>query len=482
MQAIKTIDYLEYAKVPPQSKELEKAVLGAIMLDKNAFDIAAETLTEECFYVPAYQKIFKTCQRLSERNVQPELLSVVEELKFTNDLEAVGGPYEVTKLTNYASINLEDHCRIIKQKYVARELIKISGETVGLGYDETVDAFDLLDTHEAKLSTLTTSFIKGNFQNSETLSIRAMERIDFLRLNREQLSGVPTGFKPLDRLTNGWQATDLIILAARPSVGKTAFALNLACNAAVNAIKPTPVAFFSLEMSSGQLVQRILSSESGIHLEKITRGRLYDDDYDKVTVASFRFAEMPIYIDDTAALNIFEFKSKARRLVRKHKVGLIIIDYLQLMRGISTEKNTNREQEVSTISRNLKALAKQLEVPIIALSQLSRAIETRKEKPEPMLSDLRESGAIEQDADMVMFLYRPDYQMQADEVDPSIRGEAMLKVAKHRNGDLDKIPFRTDLSIQKWYDVDFNNQPSNFKPIPRTSGNFDDGFDNSTPF
>jgi replicative DNA helicase len=349
--------------------------------------------------------------------------------------------------------------------------------------------------------------------------VKTIQRIDDLRNKQEEISGVPTGFPTLDKVTYGWQQTDLIILAARPSVGKTAFALNLLRSAALHPTKPTAVAFFSLEMGAGQLVSRILSAESGIMLEKISRGRL--EDYEMQQLYSkgvTKLSDAPIYIDDTAALNIFEFRAKARRLVNKHKVGLIIIDYLQLMSG-SGEKNSNREQEISRISRDLKTLAKELQVPIIALSQLSRAVETRKESKMPQLSDLRESGAIEQDADMVMFLYRPEYyEINTNEMGESNRGETHVRIAKHRNGSLETIKLRALLHIQKFVEDEDDTsgggstgeapQPGgggSWKPIPpgggptpppadngaklfiqkgskMNSGEFDEGYDEAAPF
>jgi replicative DNA helicase len=285
---------------------------------------------------------------------------------------------------------------------------------------------------------------------------------------------VPSGFNTLDRITYGWQPTDLIILAARPSVGKTAFALNLARNAALHATKATPIAFFSLEMSASQLVQRILSAESEIHLEKISRGKLEEHEMKQLYAKGItRLTQAPIFIDDSAALNIFELRAKCRRLKNKHDVGLIIIDYLQLMSGTGDNRNGNREQEISKISRDLKGLAKELQVPIIALSQLSREVEKRKEGNKmPQLSDLRESGAIEQDADMVMFLYRPEYyDITANEFGESNRGETHVRIAKHRNGSLETIKLRALLHIQKFVDdegSDFNGLPSggNWKPVP----------------
>ena len=304
--------------------------------------------------------------------------------------------------------------------------------------------------------------------------MKTIQRIEDLRHKNDDISGVPSGFSSLDRITYGWQPTDLIILAARPSVGKTAFALNLARNAALHPTKSTPIAFFSLEMSASQLVQRILSAESEIWLEKISRGKLEEHEMKQLYAKGIqRLAQAPIFIDDSAALNIFELRAKCRRLKNKHNVGLIIIDYLQLMSGTGDNRNGNREQEISKISRDLKGLAKELQVPIIALSQLSREVEKRKEGNKmPQLSDLRESGAIEQDADMVMFLYRPEYyDITANEFGESNKGETHVRIAKHRNGSLETIKLRALLHIQKFIDdegSDFNGLPpgGNWKPVP----------------
>ena len=472
-----------YGKVPPQAKELEESVLGAIMLEKGAFDIAIEILKPECFYVDAHQRIFRCFQSLAQKSEPIDILTVVEELKSKEELEMVGGPYAITKLTNMvvSSANIDAHARIILQKFIQRELIRISGEIIGDAYEDTTDVFDLLDESESKMFNITNNYLKKNFDEIGTVLVKTIQRIDDLRNKQEDISGVPTGFPKLDKLTYGWQPTDLIILAARPSVGKTAFALNLARSAALHPTKPTGVAFFSLEMSAGQLVQRILSAESGIMLEKINRGKLEDYEMEQLYSKGIKkLSNAPIFIDDTAALNIFEFRAKARRLVNKHKVGLIIIDYLQLMSG-SGERNSNREQEISRISRDLKGLAKELSVPIIALSQLSRAVESRKESKMPQLSDLRESGAIEQDADLVMFLYRPEYyEINTNEMGESNRGETHVRIAKHRNGSLDNIVLKALLHIQKFVEAEEDGMDSrnsaqpqggNWKKLPSDTGN-----------
>ena len=472
-----------FGKVPPQAKELEEAILGAIMLEKSAFDTVVEILKPECFYVDAHQKIYKAMQGLAIKSLPIDMLTVVEELKLREELDLVGGPYYVSKLTNsvVSSANIDAHSRIVLQKFIQRELIRISGEIIGEAYEDSTDVFDLLDNAEGKLFEITNNHLRKNFDDIDSVLVKTFNRIEDMRNRQDDITGVPTGFPTLDRITYGWQPTDLIILAARPSVGKTAFALNLARTAALHPTKPTAVAFFSLEMSSSQLVQRILSAESEIWLEKIARGKLEEHEMKQLYKRGFdRLSKAPIYIDDSAALNIFELRAKCRRLKNKHNVGMIIIDYLQLMSG-SADRNSNREQEISKISRDLKSLAKELQIPIIALSQLSREVEKRKEGNKmPQLSDLRESGAIEQDADLVMFLYRPEYyEVTTDEFGESNKGETHVKIAKHRNGSLETIKLKALLHIQKFVEEDagdFNTgMPpggGNWKPI---AGSGEDG-------
>ena len=494
-----------FGKVPPQAKDLEEAVLGAVMIEKNAFDVVIEILKPECFYLESHQRIFRAMQGLQQKNSPIDLLTVVEELRFREEIDLIGGPFYVTKLTNsvVSSANIEAHARIILQKFIQRELIRISGEIIGDAYEDSTDVFDLLDDAETKLFEITNNHLRKDYASIDTVLVKTIQRIEDLRTRQDEITGVPTGFSILDHLTYGWQPSDLIILAARPSVGKTAFALNLARNAALHPTKPTSVGFFSLEMSAGQLVQRILSAESEIWLEKIARGRLEEHEMKQLYKKGIeRLASAPIHIDDTAALNIFELRAKCRRLKNKHNVGLIIIDYLQLMSGAGENRNSNREQEISRISRDLKGLAKELQVPIIALSQLSREVEKRKEGNKmPQLSDLRESGAIEQDADMVMFLYRPEYyDITANELCESNKGETHVRIAKHRNGQLDTVKLKALLHIQKFVEEDGDDfssslpQGGNWKPIKDIDGDgaklyiqkgskMNDGeFDDDTPF
>ncbi len=494
-----------FGKVPPQAKDLEEAVLGAIMLEKNAFDVIIEILKPECFYVEANQRIFRAMQGLQQKNSPIDLLTVVEELKFREEIDLIGGPFYVTKLTNsvVSSANIETHARIVLQKFIQRELIRISGEIIGDAYEDSTDVFDLLDEAESKLFEITNNHLRKDYASIDTVLVKTIQRIEDLRTRQDEITGVPTGFSLLDHITYGWQPSDLIVLAARPSVGKTAFALNLARNAALHPTKPTVVGFFSLEMSAGQLVQRILSAESEIWLEKIARGRLEEHEMKQLYKKGIeRLASAPIHIDDSAALNIFELRAKCRRLKNKHNVGLIIIDYLQLMSGAGENRNSNREQEISRISRDLKGLAKELNIPIIALSQLSREVEKRKEGNKmPQLSDLRESGAIEQDADMVMFLYRPEYyDITSNELGESNKGETHVRIAKHRNGQLETIKLKALLHIQKFVEDDGDDfstnlpQGGSWKPVKDIDGDgaklyiqkgskMNDGeFDDETPF
>ena len=419
------------------------------MVEKSGFDLVSDIVTAEMFYKPINQTIYAAMCRLVNKFVTPDLLTVVTELKSKNELDECGGVSHISGLTNRASgMNLATHAKVIVQKFMQREMIRTCAETLSAAYDDATDAFELLDATENKIFQISNIHNGKDYQSTESLVPETLARAEYLMNHSSELTGIPTGFSNIDKLTCGWQNTDLIILAARPSMGKSAFALNLARNAAINHIKPTPVAFFSLEMSNGQLMDRLISSESGVALEKIKTGKLEDYDLNELAAAGERLSRARIFIDDKAALSIFEFRAKARRLVSKHKVGLIIIDYLQLM-TTDGQVRGNREQEISHISRSIKALAKELNVPIIALSQLSRDVEKRGSM-EPMLSDLRESGAIEQDADVVAFLYRNDYGKMKDEVDPATDGKTIVKFAKHRNGPLEKLSFDANLSIQKF--------------------------------
>lgn len=448
---------MTFGKIPPQAKDIEEAILGAIMLETFAFDKINEFIHPEVFYVEAHQRIYSAMQRLSSKSQPIDILSVAEELRSTEELEVCGGPYYVTKLTNsvVSSANIENHGRIVYQKYIQREMIKLGGMLISGGYEDMTDVFDLLDEAETALYDVSNALHRKNFTEINSLLVEAFKEVETARHSNQHISGVTSGFASIDQITYGWQAPDLIILAARPSVGKTALALSLARNAALDRHKPTPVAFFSLEMSGGQLIKRLMSSESEIPLIKIQRGRMEEDEMKKLYQQGIQMlANAKIYIDDTASMNIFELRAKARRLKQKHDVGLIIVDYLQLMSGTGSSNSRNREQEISEISRGLKRVAKELNVPVIALSQLSREPEKRADKI-PQLSDLRESGAIEQDADIVAFIYRPEYYgIHIDKMGESNPGETHIKFAKNRNGVLDTVKLRAQLWIQKFAEWD----------------------------
>jgi replicative DNA helicase len=394
-------------------------------------------------------------------------------LRKVGKLEAVGGEFYLVQLSQRvaSSAHIEFHARIILQKFIQRSLIRISNEIIETAYKDSTDVFDLLDEAESKLYDVTQGNIKKSSETAQNLVLEAKKRIEDIS-KREGLSGVSTGFEKLDKLTSGWQPSDLIIIAARPGMGKTALTLSMARNMAVT--KEIPVAFFSLEMSSVQLITRLISSETGLSSEKLRTGKLADHEWQQLNVKVTDLEKAPLYIDDTPSLSIFDLRAKARRLSSQHGIKLIIVDYLQLMTAGSSSKAGNREQEISTISRNLKALAKELDIPVIALSQLSRAVETRGGTKRPMLSDLRESGAIEQDADIVSFIYRPEYynidEWDDEERTPS-QGQAEFIVAKHRNGGLDNIRMKFVGHLGKFEDLDTFDAPFEFQSKMNADGN-----------
>ncbi|HET8752780.1 MAG TPA: replicative DNA helicase, partial [Salinimicrobium sp.] len=399
---------LEKGKIPPQAVELEEVVLGAMMIDKKGVDEIIDILNAEVFYKSAHQYIFEAIHKLFENSEPVDLLTVSNQLRKDQKLEKAGGDFYLVQLTQKiaSSAHIEFHARVILQKYIQRSLIKISTEIIEESYDETTDVFDLLDKAESRLYEVTQGNIKRSSETAQDLVLQAKKRIQEIS-NKEGLSGIPSGFDKLDKLTSGWQPSDLVIIAARPGMGKTALTLSMARNIAVG--QNIPVAFFSLEMSSVQLITRLISSETGLPSEKLRTGNLAKHEWEQLNVKVKGLEKAPLFIDDTPSLSIFDLRAKARRLASTHGIKLIVIDYLQLMTAGGNQKGGNREQEISTISRNLKALAKELNVPVIALSQLSRAVETRGGSKRPILSDLRESGAIEQDADIVSFIYRPEY-------------------------------------------------------------------------
>lgn len=472
--------YIEKGKLPPQAVDLEDAVLGALMLEKEAVNDVIDILKPNSFYKETHQKIFEAIQILFQDSEPIDILTVTEKLKKNGDLDFVGGPYYISQLTSRvaSSANAEYHARIIAQKYVQRELIRISSETIKMAYDETTDIFDLLDKAESGLFSVTEGNLKKSWDPMHSLLGQAIDRIEEMQGKDEGISGVPTGFEALDKVTAGFQPADMVILAARPGMGKTAFVLSMARNTAVEHNRP--VAVFSLEMSSLQLTNRLISSETELDSEKLKKGNLQDHEWQQLHSKIPRLSNAPIYIDDTPALSVFEFRAKARRLKQKHNVEMIIIDYLQLMTVGGSNGAGNREQEISTISRSIKSIAKELNIPIIALSQLSRAVETRGGSKKPMLSDLRESGAIEQDADMVMFIYRPSYyDLDQDEDGNVIPGDyAEVNIAKHRNGSLETVPLKFIGKFTKFMDRQ-SDEFDSFTPIaPSDDFGFDAGASN----
>lgn len=444
-----------YGRVPPQARDMEEAVLGALMLEKDALSLVVDILKPESFYVEANQKIFSAIQRLFHRSQPVDILTVTDELRKSGELEEVGGAFYVTDLTNRvaSAANVEYHARIISQKHIQRELIRISSEIVRDAFEDTTDVFELLDFAEKGIYDITDQNLRRNYSPISSLVSKALNQLQAIKDHKDTVTGVPSGYVQLDRVTSGWQRSDLIVIAARPGMGKTAFVLSLARNAAVDFKKP--VAFFSLEMSSIQLTNRLISAETEISAEKIRRASLESYEWEQLVRKVETLSEAPLFIDDTPAINIFELRAKARRLKMQHDIQMIIIDYLQLMSGTADSRQGNREQEISNISRALKSIAKELEIPVIALSQLNRSVETRGGDKKPQLSDLRESGAIEQDADMVIFIYRPEYyKITQDAEGNSTVGIAEVHIAKHRNGALANIPVKFIDRFAKFAEMD----------------------------
>ena len=435
-KSIETIIIPEIGKIQPQALEVEKVVLGALMLEKDAYSSVSELLRPECFYDKKHEFIFEAIVNLALNGRPIDMLTVTEQLKKNGNLKAAGDMLYISELTsNVASTaHLEFHAKIIAQKFLSRELIRFSGLIQGKAYDDSIDVEDLMQEAEGKLFEISQRNIKKDAVQINPVINEAIGAIQKAAQKKEGLSGVSSGFIDLDKITSGWQKSDLVIIAARPAMGKTALVLSMAKNMAVNF--KTPIALFSLEMSNVQLVNRLITNVCELPGEKIKSGRLEAYEWEQLDHKINELYDAPIYVDDTPSLSVFELRTKARRLVREHKVECIIIDYLQLMNA-SGMAYGSREQEVSMISRSLKGLAKELNIPIIALSQLNRGVESRAgaEGKRPQLSDLRESGAIEQDADMVCFIHRPEYYgIKEDAAGRDLTGLAEIIVAKHRNG------------------------------------------------
>ena len=445
----------EFGKMPPQAPELEEAVLGAIMIEKDAYSLVSEILKPECFYKIAHQKIFEAIVMLAMHQEPVDMHTVTEQLRKSGTIDDVGGPYYITLLTAKVSsaAHLEYHSRIIVQKFLARELIRISSEIQTKAFDDKSDVDDLMQEAEGMLFEVSQRNLKKDVTQINPVIEEAIHRMQEAA-KHEGASGVPTGFHQLDKITSGWQRSDLIIIAARPAMGKTAFVLSMAKNMGVDYNQP--VAIFSLEMSNVQLVNRLIMNVCELEGEKIKNGQLNKEEWSKLDKDIKDLIDAPVYIDDTPSLSIFELRSKARRLVKEHHVQCLIIDYLQLMNA-SGMTFGSREQEVSIISRSLKGLAKELDIPIIALSQLNRGVEGRSglEGKRPQLSDLRESGAIEQDADMVCFIHRPEYyHLTEDAQGNSLLGIAEIIVAKHRNGATGDVQLKFKATYAKFLNKD----------------------------
>lgn len=432
---------------PPRDKDLEEAVLGALMLERDAYTAVCDILKPESFYEPSNQKIYAAIQTLGASQQPIDMLTVTEQLRQNGTIDEVGGPLFISELTSRVTsgAHVESHARIVAQKYLARELIRFASAIETQAFDESYDVDDLLQEAEGKLFEISQRNVKKDVTQIDPVIGAAIEQIQTAANRATGLSGLESGYHELDKLTSGWQASDLIIIAARPAMGKTAFVLSMAKNMAVN--YNIPVAIFSLEMSNLQLVNRLIQNTCELEGEKIKSGQLSPMEWDQLMSRIKHLYGAPLFIDDTASLSIFELRTKARRLVREHDVKFIIIDYLQLMNA-SGMKFGSREQEVSMISRSLKQLAKELNIPIVALSQLNRSVESRgadsKDGKRPQLSDLRESGAIEQDADIVCFIHRPEYYLRSgtDAAGNDIRGLAEFIVAKHRSGRVDDVKMR----------------------------------------
>ena len=425
-----------YAHIQPQATDIERIVLGALMIDKDAFSVVSEILHPETFYEPRHQKIYKAIQSLSLEENPVDIMTVVEELKKEGTLEDVGGAAYILELSSRvaSSAHIEYHAKILAQKFLARQLISFAGVIETKAFDETVDVDELMQEAEGSLFELSQKNMRQDFVHVDPVVKQAIEILQKAAANKGGLTGIPTGYTKLDDYTAGWQKSDLVIIAGRPAMGKTSFALSLARNIAVDYNKP--IAFFSLEMNNVQLVNRLISNVCEIEGKKILNGQLDDEEWSRLDKNVRKLQTAPIYIDDTPGMSIFELRTKARRLVREKGVEIIMIDYLQLMNA-NGARFGSRQEEVSTISRSLKGLAKELDIPVLALSQLNRTVEGR-EGPDgkrPQLSDLRESGAIEQDADMVLFVHRPEYyRIFEDNNHNDLRGKAQIIIAKHRKG------------------------------------------------
>ena len=479
----------EFGKVPPQAKELEAAVLGAIMLERDAYDIVAEILKPECFYMEAHQTVYKCMRSLAAKNSPIDLLTVSQELMSKGQLEALGGPYFLTQLQNgvFSSANIGSHAKVIYQKYHLREIIRISGELLQMAYDDSMDNFELQDYAEKIINDLGMNQINGGMVHIQKVMVDAVQKIEEWRKIDGPITGIPSGFNELDKATRGWQPGDLIILAARPSVGKTAFALNLIRNAASNSLQPVTVGVWSLEMKAVYLALRMLSAESKTLLHRLQTGRITDEEMQDLMKNSVKtLSNLSIFFEENSNITMLSLARKARRLKKKEGLGLIVIDYLQLMSGESN-KGGNREQEIAKISRGLKNLAQELEIPIIALSQLNRTDGGKNVSWEygPSIGSIRESGAVEQDADVIMMLWGPSDEDKAK--DPTLTGKRKVRIGKARNGVLktEELNFKNEIQLFEKIEELFPSQPGNWKAVkdlPVQQSFYETESDDDAPF
>ena len=464
---------LDLGKLPPQALDLEESVLGALMLEKDALTNVIDILKPENFYKDANKEIYQSIIDLFNDSEPIDLLTVTSQLKKNGKLEYVGGSFYVTQLTtrvNSAS-NIEYHARIILEQSIKRQLIEVSGEVQKEAYEDTTDVFDLLDNTEQSLFDISESHIRKNYSQVKGLMKEAINELQAKKTRKDGITGVPSGFIDLDNITSGWQPSDLVIIAGRPSMGKTAFVLSMMRNASID--HEMPIALFSLEMSSLQIVNRLISSEAELDSDKIKKGNLKDYEWQQLLHKTDQLNNAKIFIDDTPALSILELRAKSRRLKSQHDIQCIIVDYLQLMSGEYGKSSGNREQEIASISRSLKAIAKELNVPVLALSQLSRAVETRGGDKRPVLSDLRESGSIEQDADMVLFIYSADrYDITEDEDGNLTAGVAEVLLRKNRNGPTGKVKLKFIERFAKFADMSSNDEMTTNKFQSKANGNF----------
>lgn len=464
----------DIGKIPPQASDVEQVVLGAMMLEKDALNNTINLVTRETFYDPRHQYIYSAMQELFGNTKPVDLITVTEQLQKNGELEAAGGVAYLAQLTNRvaSSAHIEFHARIIIQKHLKRELIKVSSEIIRDAYDDTVDIFDLLNAAESNLFQISESNMTKQASTMQSIVGQAIAEIEKARNTPDGISGTPSGFHDLDKITSGWQKSDMVVIAARPGMGKTALVLSMARNTAVD--YNMGVAVFSLEMSAVQLVKRLIAGEARIDSEKLRKGNLADHEFQQLHSRITALSAAPIFIDDTPGITIFDFRAKCRRLKAQHDIQLVIIDYLQLMSAKDGKGSGNREQEISTISRSIKEIAKELNIAIIALAQLSRSVEQRGGDKKPILSDLRESGAIEQDADIVSFIYRPEYYgITKDDDGNSNQGIGELIIAKHRNGKTDRVRMRFVPEFARFENLtqafDTNDLPNNtFEPEVNT--------------